>query len=270
MKTRLIAIVSSMALTIASLIGCTNSDNTAGLENQQPRALSGKTCKTIDFSAADFGDLHNQYVMSLYNGVDFSNLTAARNKILNNFQNMGIDASVFNMSEDEFKSKVLSVNEQLSAHKYDLRQWSNNPISQKASYPYIVKILNEADHINSLDAFNDKLNSIEQQAQANLSCDDLDVVLGTVKVAKSSAKLWAPTTLGGDGLFDSTFGQNPPMQIMSWRGALIGDASGSAQYFMSIGVAGAAGLGVPGANAAILGGWAIAAALASGCGAMGF
>ncbi len=270
MKTKLIAIVSSMALAITSLIGCTNSDSNAGLENQQPSAMSGKTCKTVDFTAADFGELHNQYVISLYNGVDFSNPTVARSKILNNFQNMGIDTSVFNMSEDEFKSKVLSVNEQLSTYKYDLRQWSNNPISQKESYPYIVRILNETDNINNLDAFNDKLSLIEQEAQANLSCDDLDVVLGTVKVAKSSAKLWAPTTLGGDGFFDSTFGQDPPMQIMSWRGALIGDVSGSAQYFTAIGVAGAAGLGVPGANAVILGGWGIAAALASGCGALGF
>lgn len=140
---------------------------------------------------------------------------------------------------------------------------------QKESYPYIVKIPNEADHVNSLDAFNDKLNSIEQQAQANLSCNDLDVVLSTVKVAKSSAKLWAPTALGGDGLFDSTFEHNPPMQIMSWRGALVGDISGSAQYFTTLGIASAAGV-VSGANAIILGGWAIAAALASGCGAMGF
>lgn len=270
MKKRIIAVVSATALAITTFVACNKSDNKIETSNQQLSTMSASSCVTVDFNSADFGELHNQYVISLYNGVNFSNLNNAKTQILNNFKNMQVDASVFNMTEEDFKNSVLSVNQELSNHKYDLREWSNNPLANSNLYPYVVKILNEIDNITNLSTFNSKLNSIEQEAINNLTCSDLDLVLGTLKVAKSSAKLWAPTSMGGDGLFDNTFGNNPPQLLKGWKGAVVGDASGSAAYFTTMGIGMAVGWAIPGANVAILGMWALSAGVASATGALGF
>lgn len=270
MKTKNLAIISATALVISLFVACKKSDNNIEIDNQPLSTMATSDCARVDFNAADFVELNNQYVIALYGEVDFSNLHNVKAQILNNFGNMPIDASAFQMSEQKFKDIVLIANLQLANYKYDLRQWSNNPISQSISYSYIIKILDEIDRVTSLRAFNVNLSFIEQKAKANLTCNDLDIVLGTIEVAKNSAKLWAPTSIGGDGLFDYSFGSNAPMQTMSWQRAIIGNASASALHFLTLGVGPAVSKATPGANAAILAGWALAAAVGFACGALGF
>ena len=50
--------------------------------------------------------------------------------------------------------------------------------------------------------FNNKLDIIETRARQNLTCQDLDIVIATIGVTKSSAYLWEPIEIGGYGLFE--------------------------------------------------------------------
>jgi hypothetical protein len=265
MKRKFIAVAAATLFGLTTFIACNKKDNTT-TQAKQAKMDATAQCQQADFTTFDFGAAHNSDVQALYQGVDFSNPTTAKQQIIDNFNNIEVDASQLGMSNEDYHTKVIAMVNNLAAIHYDLRNTTDVAVRGSKYFPYIVRILNEASNITDLQKFNTNILAIETDATNNLSCLDLDVVLGTAKVAISSAALWAPTSLGGQAYGD---GKVWLSLDSGWRGALIGDCSGSAGYFTSIGIGGALGWGIPGANVALLGGWALAAAIGSGCGALG-
>lgn len=102
---------------------------------------------------------------------------------------------------------------------------------------------------------------LQKRASAELRGLDLDIVTGTIQIAKSSARLWAPAELGGTNYY-AQYASRRRNERGGWKGAIYGDISGSASYFQGLGIGCALGW-APGGNVVILGGWAISAGIAS-------
>lgn len=140
---------------------------------------------------------------------------------------------------------------------------------------YADSIFNIIYRTSNLSNFYRSIDEIEMQARRQLTNNSLEIVLGTISVAKASVYLWAPKSIGGLGTFDSitdlgfqiTNGGNP-QAIWTWDGAVKGDVAGSMGYFAGLGVASVMGA-APGGNAVILVGWAVSAAIASVSGGFG-
>lgn len=254
------------------------------------QAFAQKECNPLNFNETNIGILHNDYVSDAYSKVDLSDKGKAREQFVNYFVSIQFDARPMGISNEDFFSIVKNNNEELSAADYDFRKL-NNPSISKNVRSLMIRILNFSDTITNLDEYNSNLDVIQKEANGVLNCEDLNTITGAIIIAKNSASLWAPKEIGGQGLYDAKIvadlnnlkysdyafenlkgGPNANQVIMLrwWQRALIGDVSGAAQYFTGIGIAGAAGLGVPGANGVILGGAAIATGLGSACAALGF
>jgi hypothetical protein len=273
MKKSVFAIMAIAMLGMSTFVACNKRETVQKPVNDNAKMQIMSTssiCSQANFNEVDFGAAHNSAVIALYKGVDFSNLETARQHVIENFIKSEVNPQPLGLTQNEYYKKSIEMVNNLAAMGYDFRNNQSSTIRNAKYFPYIVRILNEIDGIgNSLQTFNGRLDGIQNDAIQNLECLDRDVVLGSIKIAKSSAQLWASTAIGGEGLFDRIDGNGLAMP-MGWRGALIGDVSGSAQYFAGLGIGAAVGWAIPGANVAILGGWALAAGLASGCGAMGF
>lgn len=117
---------------------------------------------------------------------------------------------------------------------------------------YVNQILNYAETSATLQEFNSHVDAIKNSAIANLTGENLDIVIGATEIATSSAYLWAPEDQGGYALLDKTLGYSASEEIIStdgpvtyaskpmarWKKALIGDVGASSQYFMAIGIGG--------------------------------
>ncbi len=124
------------------------------------------------------------------------------------------------------------------------------------------------------------MDNIGIQAERELFGQNLEIVLGTVNIAKSSAYLWFSKSDGGMGLLDSikSGGNFPTMPYThgsltagKWNtgNAVRGDVGSSFAYFAGLGFLGLISAAVPGTNVAILGGWAVAVAVGSAASGFG-
>lgn len=231
-----------------------------------------KSICNLNFTELNIGEEHNKRVLELYENVEVKDLKNGLQQIISNANNLKFSTEGLNVSQAEIIKIGLEVSQNLSKYNNDVRNWPDAPIKKTLSYSYIEQILKEVDNLVNIDDFNKKMDIIESKAKSNLKCQDLDIVLATISVTKSSAYLWEPKDLGGYGLFDKKFGkiQNVDAGHKSLRkligDVIIGDASALSASFMSMGIMIAAGLSVPGANVAILTGLAIDAAIGSACG----
>lgn len=227
-----------------------------------------RSCERVDFSQLDIGSYHNQYVLQAYSNVDFNDIDNLKQNILNEFESISFDPSALSISHADFFEHISDQMETLALSNYDIRNVSNHGLTEEA-FVYIDLILDRIDSISNLSSFNSQMDVLYETVSINLNCEEADYVLGTILIAKSSAYLWAPTDIGGYGLYDQTFSGSPNYQKKWWKRALVGDVTGSASYFLGFGTGLAVGIATPGANVAILGGWAISARIGSAFGALG-
>lgn len=245
-----------------------------------------ETYHPIDFKAMKIGELHNQYIIAAYSKLKSVRSRASqrtqtldqyREQIINEFENISYDPTPLGITHEAFINRAVNLTDSLSIYQYDVRNWDYTYVTQNAS-TYVGRILSEGENAQTLSDINQVLNTIASDANANLSGVDLDIVKGTIEIARSSAYLWAPESQGGYDLYTKTFGTSGTggrssvssrVQLSWWKRAFIGDVSASSQYFLGMGVGLAVGLATPGTNAAILGGWAISAGIGSAFAALG-
>ncbi len=226
----------------------------------------------MNFSELNIGEEHNKRVLELYENLDVNNLENGLLQIKSKAKSLNFSTEGLGVSQADIMKIGIEVSENLSKYNNDIRNWPDAPIKKSEAYPYLEQILSNVDNIINIEDFNKKLDLIEMQAKANLSCQDLDIILATIKVTKSSAYLWEPIEIGGYGLFEKKFGitKEGVASRKSFRdliaGVITGDASALSASFLAMGTMIAAGLSVPGANVAILTGLAIDAAIGSACG----
>ena len=240
-------------------------------------------CERVDFSTANIGQLHNDAVLALLNGVDLKNhpngaIATVRDNFLSipYIEPVGITIangksltrSRFNFIANKAITEVIILND----CNFDIAHCSGSMFYHSSSSPYIVEIFEKIDSLmlyNNLDAFNIAIDAIRIDAESSTNCSELDLVIGMTEIAKYSAQLWMPLNKGGEGLFDRLVTTGHRTGDRTLENVVKSDVSASAGYWTCLGVGGMIGLGVPGSNAAILGGWAIAAAWGSATGAVG-
>lgn len=190
-------------------------------------------------------------------------------EVLNNYQlyYSGVNFSPMNTTNGEMYWNALNMVNELAIADYDFRNLQNTGASENVTL-YMKKLLDGIDASYDLNSIKASIDGTMTEANANLTDLDLDIITGACIVAKASATLWAPVSQGGLGYADQYIS---PTQRSGWFGKMIlGDVSGSAGYFATLGWGAALGWGVPGANVALLGGWAMSAGLASACALGGF
>lgn len=212
------------------------------------------------------GTMHNMYVIDGLAMLRGSGRNIDSNAIVSAAVQMYVPGPILGISREDWRHHLLASMDEIGKR---VNGYSNLNQNNSQETAFCEEILRETSNILNLPTFYIAMDNIAGRAKSQLYGLSLDTVLGTVSVAKSSAYLWAPVQMGGYGLFDSLF--NPPPNgggtaaRWNWGGALKGDVAGSMGYFGGvIGdalITGAAW--VPGANAVILGGWAIAAGIGS-------
>jgi hypothetical protein len=110
---------------------------------------------------------------------------------------------------------------------------------------------------------------IENNAKKHLDCNDLDIIIGVIKITKASAYLWSPKSDGGYGLSPGLDDVKHNKELPSWlKRAIQSDATASMTYMMGVGIGGAiSSTLIPPTGAAFLAGWGISAGLGSAAGA---
>jgi len=124
--------------------------------------------------------------------------------------------------------------------------------------------------IENYSLFEQKLNSLLEDAEGQLRGLDLEFMKITISVAKKSAKLWLSTDKGGSGLYDEIKPKLfPPNQVQlrddCSDSIIAGDIGGAAGVFMGWG---STLLAIPGTNAAVGAAIAWGAAWGSGMAAL--
>lgn len=266
-KNRIIAITLLAMLGTTVFVACKKESSSQTTTNSRMTIKSStRECLTLNFVEVNIGQLHNDGIKKVYEGLDFKDPVAARAKIINNFEAINYDPTTLGITREQFNSETRSIISELEANNYDIRNYTDASITSAASYPYLVNIMNEIEGLVDLTELNQSLDVIENQVNANLTCTDKDVVLATIKIARSSAQLWLPTNLGGEGYYDQVVlmkgGKTSAAQRLITN-AIIADASSLSASFLKWGAMLAVGLEVPGANMAILVGLATDALLGS-------
>lgn len=111
-----------------------------------------------------------------------------------------------------------------SLESYDIREWTNSPFNQTI-HSYLSTIMDALDQSSSYQSFVSELNSLQNAARADnsLSCFDLEIILVSIEVAKKSAYLWMPRSMGGLGVNLSS--GNSVQLRWGWRRAAMADVA---------------------------------------------
>jgi len=102
--------------------------------------------------------------------------------------------------------------------------------------------MEEMDAMSDYKEFVHQMNKLQSvvDSDASLTCFDIELLTGTIEVAKNSAYLWLPRNNGGLDFYSiSREGEVQPR--WNWRNAARADVSASAGYFLRLG--GAVALG---------------------------
>lgn len=278
------AVIALFLITIVSIAGCQK-------EQPQPSAPSGFSetlglrkggCEHVDFTAANIGQLHNEALLALLDGMTGEeDPTEALSIIQSRFLNADYripdglrlsDGSIFTRDVyNHLASRAIEDVHVLAQCNFDLGHCSNSILYNTPSSSYLVEIFEKIDSLEiyrDINSFYAAIDGIKIRAERRLTCGDLDLIIGATEVAKYSAELWMPVDKGGEGLYDSMV--NPENRARWLESMVKGDVAASAGYWTCLGVGGMVGLGVPGANEVILGGWALAAGYGSATALFGF
>ncbi|MBV7530536.1 hypothetical protein [Chitinophaga sp. sic0106] len=264
MKKLLLFVLISTSLTMGCTKQSSTLDSLSGASKQMTGAKVATSYVPIDFSLLDIGALHNKHVIWLLDSIQG---LPKMDDIVENGRLFfgGIDFTPVELTNGQVFQYTLSISKELASVGYDFRNLLHPNVSVNVKL-YINNLLTGIDNSNTFSEMLDVINSVDTDAQQNLTDADLDIIKGTCIIARYSAALWSPIAEGGLGYYDKAMQRFPAMRRTGGPGRfVIGDASASAQYFTGLGIAAIVGWGVPGANAAILGGWAVAAGLGSLC-----
>jgi hypothetical protein len=217
---------------------------------------------------AKVGILHNQYVTEVYQKVDFLSCDDCSDEVLDEFAKIKVDLSGYGKSKEELIAEAKTLYSDLEAIQFDLRNWTDHPFSSE-SFVHLATIMEEMDAMGNYNDFVSDMNALQVivDSDASLTCFDVELLTGTIEVAKNSAYLWLPRNNGGLDFYSiSQEGKVQPR--WSWRNAARADVTASAAYFNGMGIGLAAGLITPGSNAAILGMWGITSGISSALGGL--
>lgn len=199
------------------------------------------------------GEKHNEYVNGMFvNLVEKGEAFSSQN-IEKEFKEMDVDLSGTELTLDEIVDKAVDYSNQCNAKNKTMI--ANSEMSEELSY-YLNEV-NSAivdDYENTIDNLN-KLEDIVVSDQG-IANEDYNVVIGTIGVAKHSAKLWM------DGDLDVSVANKYVPQATP-KSTVTADASASSAYFLGIGASAMVGLATPVTAVGVLGGWAISAAIGS-------
>ena len=249
---------------IFAFVSCDN--KAVDLENSNEFECIGFTKAEL----ATVGVLHNQYLTEVYQKVDFLNCDDCSDEIIEAFSEKKIDLTEIDKSKEELIAETEVLYHDLEDIQFDLRNWSEDPFSS-ASYVHLTTIMEKIDEMENHNDFVIEMNALQLivESDASLSCFDVELLTGTIEVAKNSALLWLSEENGGLNFGAITHKGRVEQRRWSWRGAVKADVAASAVYFTSMGVGLAVGLITPGTNVAILGMWGITASLSSALGGIG-
>lgn len=186
----------------------------------------------------NLGELHNETVIRLVSGIDFIEDDSTENKLWTNFENMDVNDLLLDLSisRDSFNQIALDVVNEVKACNYDLRNascFSDFSIDLKVSINQLFSIVDGINGNTSLQTLQYIINEVDSVAQLTLDENDIIFYMGISDVLKGSAKLWLPTTIGGEGYIDKLFfNSGSSKEALSQRQldiigkALLGDAAG--------------------------------------------
>lgn len=149
---------------------------------------------------------------------------------------------------------------EMQSNNYSTDYYINN--FNLTAQDFITRLDNSLTSANNITDLNNKIESIVSEIRnSNLSIEDKNGLLGYSYIMKGSSQLWAPVSLGGEGLYDDVNQNLSKNQKLgwSWRRAARGDAASSMIYFLGIGLT----IIAPPAGLAVLTGWAWAAGAGS-------
>ncbi len=200
LKRKLIIVV-MLIIGITAFLSCTK--ESTNNDNKSNKNL------TLKESTLDLASLHNNTVIQLYNQVDFSDSTVAKNMIWNNFKNnVSIDSSILgelNMSRDSFNIFSQFVYSEVENCQFDVRNSVKYSMNGTKVYTYLNQLLSIADKFDENSTVNDmiaQVNQIKNLASENLSETDLIFVSSVADVFIGSIQLWLPQDMGGKGYTD--------------------------------------------------------------------
>ncbi len=223
----------------------------------------------VGFSKSELesvGTLHNQLVIEAYEKVDFLSCENCIDEVITAFSEIEIDLTGIDLSKNVIIEEAVLLYQNLSEIHFDLRNWSDSLPFSPESYQYLIILMEEIDAMENFYNFEVAMDYLQLviEADNSLNCFDVELLTGTIEVAKNSAYLWTPVEHGGLNLYSIPHeGSTQSRVSWNWRRAVKGDVSASASYFLGMGIGLAAGLLTPGTNAGIIGMWAIGAGITS-------
>lgn len=210
--------------------------------------------------------------MEIYSNLDLSNLDAAQETVKTKIGQIEYDPSAIEMTREEYNTMSREILSDLKEMNFDIRNSKNSQLTDRPCFPILVDVMSAIERFEGVGELNASLDSLENITNLTLSCDDKSIVIGTIKIARSSAYLWSDESMGGLGLLDNSLNRQKFHALASWKKvlkiAIVADASSLSASFIKYGTALALGLEVPGANLAILTGLALDAIYGSGIGAI--
>ena len=228
---------------------------------------SSNSFDCVGFSSTELesiGITHNQYLTEVYESVDFSACDNCRDAIIEEFKGLDIDVSGLGISLDSLINQSVKLYDELGST--DIRAWVNTPFNE-TTQNYLNSIMDKFDNATTYSGYLGSLNNLQTVANNDnsLSCFDLEVINGTIEVAKNSAYLWMPQSAGGLDYYSISHQSSVELR-WSWRNAFASDvASAAASMFELAGVLALTSVAPP-ANAVIAIGIGINAAVGSAIG----
>ena len=215
------------------------------------------------------GTLHNQYVTEVYQKVDFLKCDDCSEQVIDAFAEIELDLTGVDKSKEELIEEAKVLYQKMETIQFDLRNLTDHQFSSNA-FVHLITIMEEMDAMENYNVFVSDMNQLQRvvDSDVSLTCFDVELITGTIEVAKNSAYLWLPKDQGGlDFHSISKEGKVQPRR-WNWRNAARADVAASAVYFESMGIGLAIGLITPGSNAAILGMWGLSAGMSSALGGL--
>ena len=223
-------------LIVLITVSCDKSND--GNDNLSQKTNDKSTVNLNGYEYENLGELHNESVINIVAGIDFIEDDSIENKLWSNFEEMNVDGLLLDLSisRDSFNQIALDIVYEVKSSNYDLRNascFSNFSNDLRVSINQLFSIVDSINGNTSLQSLLYKVNKVDSIAQLTLNENDIIIYVGISDVLKGSAKLWLPTTIGGDGYIDKLFqisgSSKEPLsqrQLDIISKALLGDATG--------------------------------------------
>lgn len=236
---------------------CTKDNRFASSQQDNLGVIKQRDVCTTEFSSLEvnlIGVTHNQLVVDLFENFNFQ----ASDKMAELTYQLSLAHPELSISK--INSIVSTANSSLS---FNINEHGTQ-ITDPLVYQYFNTLLGCIDTCQSIAEFNSRLDDLEVQIEASLACKDKSFMLTCISVARRSAILWSPVTLGGLGFYDELkeragFSSAVQYRESPWRKVVKADLLGAAGAFFAYGF----GLVIPGTNTAIAADIAFAAGYSS-------